>query len=112
MPILQCPQCEAPIVVKENLAPGEFVRCGKCNLEFALRPKAEKASRGPRADALRQAAQTEKPPEGPPADDLEVQPLEDGTYGERPERRPARGSGKRPPWEMPIARKKPRKRIF
>jgi hypothetical protein len=116
MPVIQCPQCEAPIVVKENIAAGEWIRCAKCKLEFALTPKAGKASRGPGADALRQAAQVEKqaPQESalPPEDELALQPLDDGTYGQRRERKHIRGTGGRPAYEMPISRKKPRRRRF
>jgi hypothetical protein len=102
--------------VRESAAAGEWIRCGKCKLEFALSPKGGKVSRGPGADALRQAAHVEKQaqqgPAPPPGDELTLQPLEDGTYGQHRERKHIRGTGGRPAYEMPIARKKPRKRLF
>jgi hypothetical protein len=112
MPVIQCPQCAALVVVKEHLAEGEWIRCGKCKLEFARSAKGDKPVRGPAAEALRQAAHAEKQSQPPPGDDLALQPLEDGTYGQHRERKHIRGTGGRPAYEMPISRKKPRRRRF
>jgi hypothetical protein len=114
MPVVQCPQCETPIVVKEDLPAGEWIRCHKCNLEFGLRAKGDKAARGPAAEKLRQAARTERQsqPPAPPEDDLALQPLDEGSHGQPRERKHIRGTGGRPAYEMPIARKKPKRRLF